>query len=266
MIVERGEGWGLHQAESYAWLLERDDATFDAVIADPPYSSGGFTRGDRALRPNTKYRQSQARDDGAHPDFSGDNRDQLGYLAWSTLWLAQVARVLVPGAPAAVWTDWRQLPVTTDAFQAGGLTWRGIGVWTKLNSSRPQIGRFRSDAEFLVWGSAGPWRDHDAAEVLPGTWECSPVPASARIHLTEKPAPVMEQIVRIAPPGGVVLDPFAGSASTGVGCLRAGRRFVGVERDPEYFARAVERLRAEETSSTYQSRRAGQAALFGGST
>ncbi len=49
----------------------------------------------------------------------------------------------------------------------------------------------------------------------------------------------MEQIVRIVPAGGLVLDPFAGSGSTGLAALRAGRRFLGFELSIEWaeFAR-----------------------------
>jgi site-specific DNA-methyltransferase (adenine-specific) len=45
-------------------------------------------------------------------------------------------------------------------------------------------------------------------------------------------------------PGELVCDPFAGSGTTGVACIRLGRRFIGWERDPKYFAVAVKRLRA----------------------
>jgi site-specific DNA-methyltransferase (adenine-specific) len=50
-------------------------------------------------------------------------------------------------------------------------------------------------------------------------------------------------IEAFCPPGGLVLDPFAGSGSTGEAALRCGRRFVGIELDPTYHAAAVERLR-----------------------
>ena len=47
----------------------------------------------------------------------------------------------------------------------------------------------------------------------------------------------------VTPPGGVVLDPFMGSGSTGKGALADGFRFIGIEQDPEYFEIACARIR-----------------------
>jgi site-specific DNA-methyltransferase (adenine-specific) len=55
----------------------------------------------------------------------------------------------------------------------------------------------------------------------------------------------MESLVRdFTDPGELVCDPFAGSGTTGVACLRLGRRFVGWEKDERYFRVAVKRLTA----------------------
>jgi len=50
----------------------------------------------------------------------------------------------------------------------------------------------------------------------------------------------------VTPPGGVVLDPFMGSGSTGRGAVLEGFRFIGIERDPEYLAIAEARIRAAQ--------------------
>jgi site-specific DNA-methyltransferase (adenine-specific) len=64
-------------------------------------------------------------------------------------------------------------------------------------------------------------------------------------HPTVKPVDLMRWLVRlVTPPGGVVLDPFMGSGSTGVACVEEGFRFIGIEREPEYHAIAVKRLEA----------------------
>jgi site-specific DNA-methyltransferase (adenine-specific) len=66
-------------------------------------------------------------------------------------------------------------------------------------------------------------------------------------HPTVKPTALMRYLCRlITPPGGVVLDPFMGSGSTGLGAWREGFRFIGIEREAEYFTLAIHRLRAAQ--------------------
>jgi DNA modification methylase len=62
-------------------------------------------------------------------------------------------------------------------------------------------------------------------------------------HRTVKPIALMRWLVAlVTPPGGVVLDPFTGSGSTGAAALLEGRQFVGIEREPEYIDIACARL------------------------
>jgi site-specific DNA-methyltransferase (adenine-specific) len=53
----------------------------------------------------------------------------------------------------------------------------------------------------------------------------------------------MRWLVRlVTPPGGIVLDPFMGSGTTGIACVKEGFRFVGIEREAEYLAIARARI------------------------
>lgn len=64
-------------------------------------------------------------------------------------------------------------------------------------------------------------------------------------HPTQKPIALMEWLVTlVTPPGGVILDPFMGSGTTGVAAVRKGFRFVGIEREDEYLAIARARIEA----------------------
>jgi hypothetical protein len=66
-------------------------------------------------------------------------------------------------------------------------------------------------------------------------------------HPCQKPLPMMVELLeRLTPSDATILDPFAGSGSTGVACLRTGRMFLGVESDRESCLTAARRLRAEE--------------------
>ena len=58
-----------------------------------------------------------------------------------------------------------------------------------------------------------------------------------------KPVDLMRWLVRlVTPPGGVVLDPFMGSGSTGMAALDEGFRFVGIDREPRYIEIARDRI------------------------
>jgi len=77
-------------------------ASFDALITDPPYASGGVHASSRQQSPQAKYMQSGTPQ--LHADFVGDERDQRSHLAWMRLWLAECGRVLKDGAPVLLFT------------------------------------------------------------------------------------------------------------------------------------------------------------------
>jgi len=64
------------------------------------------------------------------------------------------------------------------------------------------------------------------------------------IHSTVKPLALMRYLVRLTrtPTGGVVLDPFMGSGSTGIACVLEGRSFVGIDNNEEYVDIARARI------------------------
>lgn len=254
-------GWEILQGDSLLVLPTLADESIDGVITDPPYSSGGQFRGDRALTTSTKYQTSDAQVE--YPDFDGDSRDVRGFLAWSSLWLAECWRITKRGGVVAAFIDWRMLPTMTDAIQAGGWTWRGVGVWHKT-FSRPQMGRFRAECEYVVWGSKGAMPTDRGVPVLPGHWSYPPVPTADREHLTEKPEPLMRDVVRLVRPGGHVLDPFAGSGTTGVAAIAEGMTFTGVELSKDYDTIARRRMQEYSAGAARGSAAVGQGALFGG--
>lgn len=275
MILDErsGTGWRVIRGDSLLVLRDLPAESVDAVITDPPYSSGGQFRSDRALESSAKY----ARDD-MHgrramlqlPEVEGDSRDQRAFLLWCSLWLADCYRIAKPGAFVAVFSDWRQLSTTVDAIQCGGFVYRGLVPWCKTNPRRA-MGRLWQEAEFVAWGSKGPLpMDRDATSG-PGRLEGEPLPSHwlegsprEREHMTEKPPGVMRDLARQCVVGGVILDPFCGSGATGVGALPEGRTFIGCEMSPAYFEIAARRLAETETGADRGSLAIGQGALFGG--
>lgn len=255
-VYASGKNWTLHLGDALEMLRGLPSASVGGMLTDPPYSSGGAFRGDRTADPVTKYITSDAKTSTYLPQFGGDNRDQRAYGYWCALWLGEALRVVKPGRAAVLFTDWRQLPTTTDALQAGGWVWRGVAPWIKP-SARPQMGRIAASAEFAVWGTAGPSADDEAVGCIKGHIVASSPRGDDRVHTTQKPDEVMDWLLPLVPRGDIVLDPFAGSGTTGVAALRSGRGFIGCELTEENAETAARRLAQAEESGE-------QVGLFGG--
>ncbi len=242
MSERADQTWRVECADALAFLRGLESESVDAVITDPPYSSGGQFRGDRMLSTSIKY---QSTDAAKVREFTGDNRDQRSFLAWCTMWMDEVRRILRPGGVAFFFTDWRQLPTVSDAVQCAGMIWRGVVVWDKV-SARPVPDRFSQQAEFGVWCTNGPRESKPGPEsvYLRGVFSFSAPKAAQRAHATQKPTALMRELVRIVPVGGLVVDPFVGSGSTGMACVETGRRFIGCDVSPEWAGIASNRIAA----------------------
>jgi site-specific DNA-methyltransferase (adenine-specific) len=81
----------LHHGEALSVVRSMSDASVDAIVTDPPYSSGGFTRGDRTGSTGKKYTLTGTLVE--RPEFAGDNRDQRSFGYWCSLWLSECLRV-----------------------------------------------------------------------------------------------------------------------------------------------------------------------------
>ena len=99
-------------------------------------------------------------------------------------------------------------------------------------------------------GAACRWFDDTRAVeniIRPGTYGIRKIIPSADDHPTPKPWQLAAHFIRLhSQPGDLVLDPFMGGNSTGEAAIREGRRFVGIEMDPEHYARAVTRIEAAQ--------------------
>lgn len=153
---------------------------------------------------------------------------------------------------------------------AAGLDHIRIGQWVKLGATPQFTGdRPAAGSEAIViahqpgrkrWNGGGSHAVWTHPIVLDRAGE-----GGVRLHTTQKPLPLMLELVSLfTDPDDLVLDPFAGSGTTGVACLRLGRRFIGIEKNEAYAKVARERLEAETQGSSLRAYRAGQLAMFGG--
>lgn len=119
-------------------------------------------------------------------------------------------------------------------------------VWEKTNPS-PMNGQhiWLSGIETCVFGKA---KNAVFNENCKNTVLRYPLCADEyRFHTTQKPLDLFSYLVTVSSDrGGVVLDPFSGSGTTAIACHRLKRRFICIEKDPEYWAKSVERLKAEQ--------------------
>ena len=231
--------WTIHHGDCIDVLRSLPEASVDAVVTDPPYSSGGMFRGDRTQPVDVKYVQTGSKS--CRTQFSGDTMDQRALYAFSVHWMSEARRATKPGGVLVLFTDWRQLPLFSDALQGSGWIWRNIATWWKPGT-RMQRGRFSSSAEYVLYGSVG--------VPLPGfrspqnVFSCPSMKGKNKVHICQKPTDVMRWAVGVVPQGGTVLDPFAGSGSTGEAAALEGLGFIGIEREAAYVEIARARISA----------------------
>jgi site-specific DNA-methyltransferase (adenine-specific) len=209
------------------------------VLTDPPYEdelhnalarSGweGRLRNDGGSMPNVQFAGINAcRDDAAKAIVRAAN----GWI---------VAFTLAEGVRA-----WR------DSLQAAGARYDTCLAWIRPDASP----RFNGEGaargfECMATAWCGPgykqWNGGGRRGVF---WHPANPPgrlsAKDRGHPTEKPLALMGELVSLyTDPGDLIADPFCGSGSTGVACVKAGRRFVGIEIDPKWFTLSCRRLEA----------------------
>lgn len=245
--VEAGEGWTLHLASYLDGLPLLDDKSVTVTITDPPYEAEAHTDGRRQKGKTTTGAFREVLDS-ALPFAAIADLDRQAVAD-------QIARVTQYRAlafcQAEAVSEWR------DAFNASGITYRRAMPWVKPDAMPSLHGRwpgqsyesivlamFPSAPSCPVGGAsrryeftrdAALYRRHGEKK----TGEAAP-------HPTMKPLDLMLQLVEdFTEPGDLVLDPFAGSGTTGVACLSLGRRFIGWEIDEAYFEVACRRLRGE---------------------
>jgi site-specific DNA-methyltransferase (adenine-specific) len=240
--LESGHGWTMYLGDCLEVMVTLDKV--DHVITDPPYTQ---RTSDNARRLNNASGNIDS-----FITFAGID----GQEAAVTTCALSVARRWV-----LVWCAFEQLGAYASA---AGDRWVRSGVWRKLDAT-PQFSGDRpamcGEACAIMHGESKK-RWHGKGR--PAFWAHA-TERNRTGHPTPKPVDLMlEQVADFTDPGETILDAFAGSGTTGVACLRLGRRFIGIEKDPKYFALACDRLRAEESGSTLQAARAGQLPLLGG--
>jgi DNA modification methylase len=197
-----------------------DAGSVDAVITDPPFGIG------------FKYATHD------------DTPEGYGQWLWSVLQEAE--RLCRPGSPVFVWQAMPNIRQLADWFPR---EWRLFAACKNFVQMRPIAMQYAFDPVVVWWTEGERWaaktasRDYFVANTSPSARR----PGTLNYvegHPCPRPLDQVQHIVeQWVCPGGTVLDCFAGSGTTGVACVQTGRKFIGCEIDPGYFAIAEKRIR-----------------------
>jgi DNA modification methylase len=201
----------------------------DAIISDPPYGIGYVHSGKgsppigRRIGAAKRHGQEWAKIVGDDKPFDPSN---LLYAKQVILWGANNYAARLP---------------------------QGVGrwlVWDKADG-RYEVDSF-GDAE-IAWHNQG-----KACRIFPYAWKgvyCvkNGENNGRRYHPTQKPVGLMQWCIKQSkvPEGATVLDPYMGSGTTGIACIRTGRKFIGIEIDAGHFETARKRIEAELMQGTF---------------
>jgi len=193
------------------------------VATDPPYVIGAVSAGNLASK-------------------SGGWADMMNSATWFTTWYRLVDRVLRHDGSFWSFCNWRTLPVVMRSAVDAGVPVTSLVVWDKewIGPGGPQ--GLRPSYELVALMAKPGFVIPDRG--VPDVWRHKTGGYKPNGHPAEKPAGLLERVLRTAevPPGSCVLDPFAGSGTTGVAAKVLGLRCVLVEAEERWCELAASRL------------------------
>jgi DNA modification methylase len=116
------------------------------------------------------------------------------------------------------------------------------GNYLSLPPSRCWLVWYKRDAVRTMADCELAWTTFDANTRI-FDWTIAATNAERVGHPTQKPVALMQWCLEFLPQAKTILDPFMGSGTTGVACAKLGKSFIGIEREPDYFEIACERIR-----------------------
>lgn len=218
-------------------IKELDNESIDLLVTDPPYGLEKL----EALRTSGSAKMS------GHQLMSDTHNMSIEVVLDCLSHLApQLHRVMKPGAHFYMFVAFQYIGEFIKALAPHLEFQPPILIWDRGRPSSPGYGyNYLSRAEAIIYGYRVPRSrrlNNNKYNILP----CPDVPRDMRIFPTEKPVPLLQELIENSSTANdVVLDPFAGSASTLIAARRSGRRAIGFEINKDAYLRAQIRLTEE---------------------
>lgn len=222
------------------------DGKFDMIFADPPYflSNGGITCHAGKMVKVDKGRWDKSRGMELNHEFNLE-------------WLSRCQKLLKPNG--TIWVSGTQHVIFSVGFamQQLGMKLLNDIAWEKPNPPPNLSCRyFTHSTETIIWAAKNDkakhlfnyaeMRSENLGKQMKSVWKIatpSTVEKKYGKHPTQKPVALIDRCIRASTnKGDLVLDPFSGSATTGVASVLLGRKFVGVEQNSEYLAVGIKRI------------------------
>lgn len=212
----------LHQGDCLDILPRLEAESIDAIITDPPY-----------FLPVNSY--VGKRGEGYAKRTLADASILRGYFERV---FDELARVVKPTGTYYVFCDAQSYPSFYAAMYPHCKYVRLL-IWDKMISYNGYT--WRHQHELIAWGEL------DESERVPtgdgDILRCRGVLQKDKMHPAEKPVELIERLIaKNVPAGGLVLDPYCGSAAAGVACVHLGRSFVGIEMERAHYEIAQKRI------------------------
>lgn len=205
---------------------------FDAVVTDPPYSISTKENYTRPNRGGTRR----------YDFFSGD--DDWKAMT-ETVRMACLEVVETEAKSVVFWCGHRQVGSIVDAFECSGYRTRVLAWRKTCPAPAPPGSGFASAIELAVYAylSGRPWNGRGTEHNVFDADSYRHGQPGKVAHPTQKPLSLISWNLRLLTDAGQsVLDPFMGSGTTGVACVKLGRKFTGIELDLDYFDIACKRI------------------------
>ena len=236
----------LYQGDSLQVLADLPEESVDLIFADPPYflSNGGITCKSGKMVSVNKGRWDVSQGVEENHEFN-------------VSWLRACKRVLKPNGTIMVSGTRHMIFSVGYAMQQLGYKLLNDIIWYKVIPPPNLSCRyFTHGTETIIWagrdGRTKHYFDYPAMKAenegkqMQNLWSLIPPrKAEKRFgkHPTQKPIALLDRIVRAASDeDAVVLDPFSGSATTGIACARLGRRYIGIEKESEFLDLSIQRF------------------------